>query len=504
MKVSKIVLIGILMIGMMMTQAWGQDVEEKSNKKHIAIFNVNLFDGMSKGTRPNVGVLVENNLIKAVLQGPFDMESVKEKVVKFMTREESDNLILVDGGGRTLIPGLIDCHVHCSLYRPILDLRTNMTGWEVAALSAARMENWLMTGFTTLRDIGGASAYLQRNIDIHKSLIGPRIFSSEALISQTTGHGDMRGRAEQHPYQLNGNTGSYHWWDRNISFLCDEPGCIRRGVRENMRRGATQIKILSTGGVSSELDPIHAIQFSPEETRAAVETAKDFKTYVATHAIAPEGGIRALENGVMSIEHGVGLDEPSLRLMKEKGAFMVTDLWVLMGFPEEDAKKQLSANSYRKWQMTKTKMDATMKLAVELDVNMAFGTDILPVPEQALQSDAMSLIEFEYLAKYMEPWQALRMATGKAGELVMMCGPNSPYLEGKLGMIKEGYYADMILVNGDPTKDIKWILSRDNFSMIMKDGVIYKNTIGDRPDGKPSVVEIDRELMLKLACTEGF
>lgn len=495
--------ISSLLLYALCSPAYSQD--EKELKEHIFIFNVNLFDGMNPGTKKNVGVLVENNLIKAVVQDPdFTKENAKEKVVKFMTEEESGNLTLIDGGGRTLMPGLIDCHVHMSLYRPILEMRINMTSWEVAALSAARSENWLMTGFTTLRDIGGASAYIQRNIDIHKSLKGPRIFSSEALISQTTGHGDMRGRAEQHPYQMNGNMGSYHWWDRNISFLADDPESIRRAVRENFRRGATQIKILSTGGVSSELDPLHAIQYSPEETRTAVETAKDFKSYVATHALAPEGGIRALENGVMSIEHGVGLDEPALKLLKEKDAFLVTDLWVVMGFAEEDAKKQLSATSFKKWKMTKDHMDKTMKLAVEMDVNMAFGTDILPLPAEALASDAMSLIEFEYLAKYMEPWKALRMATGRAGELVMMAGPNSPYLEGKLGMVKEGYYADMILVNGDPTEDIQWITNRENISMIMKDGKIYKNTIGDRPDGKPSVVEVDRELMKKLACTEGF
>jgi len=503
MKKIIFLIIGSVLFYVLCTPAYSQ--EEKKLKRHTFIFNANLFDGMNSGTKKNVGVLVEDNLIKAIVQNPdFTKENAREKVVKFMTEEESGNLILIDGGGRTLMPGLIDCHVHMSLYRPILDMRTNMTGWEVAALSAARAENWLMTGFTTLRDIGGASAYIQRNIDLHKSIKGPRIFSSEALISQTTGHGDMRGRGEQHPYQMNGNMGSYHWWDRNISFLADDPESIRRGVRENFRRGATQIKILSTGGVSSELDPLHAIQYSPEETRAAVETAKDFKSYVATHALASEGGIRALENGVMSIEHGVGLDEPSLKLMKKKGAFLVTDLWVLMGFSEEDAKKQLSANSFKKWKITKGKMDETMKLAVKMDVNMAFGTDILPLPSQAQASDAMSLVEFEYLAKYMEPWKALRMATGKAGELVMMAGPNSPYLEGKLGMVKEGYYADMLLVNGDPTEDIRWITSRDNFSMIMKDGVIYKNTIGDRSDGKPSVVAIDRELMKKLACTEGF
>lgn len=494
----------LLAFAMSLFLPFSANAQEQTGPSHTFIYNVDVFDGMNQEVKRNVGVLIENNIIETVMEGKFDTTNIRQKVIDFMTREESENLIVIDGGGRFLMPGLIDCHVHMSLYRPIMDMRINMSGWEVAALSAARAENWLMTGFTTLRDIGGASAYIQRNIDVHKSMKGPRIFSSEALITQTTGHGDMRGRGEQHPYQMNGNMGSFHWFDRNISFLCDDPESIRRGVRENIRRGANQIKILTTGGISSDLDPLHSIQMSPEEIQTAVATAADFKTYVATHAIAPEGAIRALENGVMCIEHGVGLDEASFSLMKEKDGFLVTDLWVLMGFPEEAAKKQLSALSYKKFIMTKNKMDGTMKLAVEMDVNMAFGTDILPTPETALQSDAHSLIEFEYLAKYMDNWKALRMATGKAGELVMRCGPNSPYLDAKIGMIKEGYYADLILVNGDPTKDIKWMLSRDNFSLIMKDGEIYKDELGNQADGTPAVVEIDREMLMKYACTEGF
>ena len=413
-----------------------------------------------------------------------------------MTKEETDKMTVIDGGGRTLIPGLIDCHVHCSIYRPPLQMRANMSVMEVAAVSAARMENWLLTGFTTLRDIGGASSYLQRAIDKYGVLKGPRIFSSEALVSQTCGHGDFRALADRHPNMYNG---AYHWWEQELSFLADGPTEIRRAIRENFRRGATQIKVLTTGGVSSETDPIHAVQYTAEEIQTAVKTAEQWKTYVASHSIAPDGAMLALENGVMSIEHGAGLNEEALLLLKEKGAWLVTDLWVLMGMDEEQGKKQLSANSFKKWKQVKDGMHMTMELAVKHDVQMAFGTDILPVPEQALESDAMSLIEFEYLAKYMEPWKALRMATGNAGKLVSLCGPNTPYPDGTLGTLEVGSYADMILVNGDPTEDIKWILNRDNFAVIMKDGVIYKNALGEREDGTPSVVEVDRGSLAEAA-----
>ena len=419
--------------------------------------NVNVFDGSSEELAMGVDVLVEGNMIKSV---GADLAVAADVQV-------------IDGGERTLMPGLMDMHVHWSLFRPVGVMRDELTEMEVGALGAARAENWLMTGFTTVRDTCGASAHLQRLIDKWQVLPGPRILSAEACITQSSGHGDFRERADRNPNMYGGAS---HWMESQISYIADGKTEIRRAVRENFRRGAAFIKIMSTGGVSSQFDGIHTIQYSPEEIQVAVETAAQWGTYVTAHGIAPAGAKQAVENGVQCLEHGAGLDEDTVRLMKKKGTWLVPSFWVLQGMSDEQGKELLDAASYTKWKIAVEGFDATMKLAVKHDIKMAFGTDMLPSPDGILENDATSLKEFSYIGNYMEPWQVLRMATGNAGELAALSGPQSPYQEG-LGMVREGYYADLLLVDGDPTQDLSLMGDRENFNIIMKDGVIYKNTL---------------------------
>jgi len=244
-----------------------------------------------------------------------------------------------------------------------------------------------------------------------------------------------------------------------------------------MRNGASFIKVMSTGGISSQFDPLHQIAYTPEEIQAAVAAAETYGTYVTVHGIAPEGTKNAIENGAHMVEHGAGLDEETIKLMAEKGIWLVPSLWVLLGMEEEDAKKNLDPLSYTKWINTKDGLSESLRLAVKHGVKMSYGTDIVPPPSSALASDAASLIEFEYWEEFLPPWQILRLATGNAGEVAALSGKNLPYQDGGLGQIKAGFYADMILVDGDPTQNISLMTNRDNFKVIMKDGVVYKNTL---------------------------
>ena len=372
------------------------------------------------------------------------------------------------------MPGIMDMHVHMSLYRPVGNMRDELTELEVGALGAARMENLLMSGFTTVRDTCGASAHLQRVMDKWNALVGPRIISSEACITQTGGHGDFRERADKNP---NMYTGATHWMESSVAYVADGPTEIRRAVRENMRNGASFIKIMSTGGISSQFDPLHQIAYTPEEIQAAVAVAESYGTYVTVHGIAPEGTMNAINNGVHMVEHGAGLDEKTIKLMKKKGVWLVPSLFVLLGLEEEDAKQILDPLSYNKWLNTKDGLADSLRLAVKYGIKMAYGTDVVPPTSSVLASDTASLIEFKYWEEFMPPWQVLRLATGNAGEVAAMSGKNLPYQDGGLGQVKAGFYADMILVDGDPTQDISLMTSPDNFKVIVKDGVVYKNAL---------------------------
>jgi len=434
----------------------GQAADEGPSQ--VLFQNVKIFNGTDEQLLTGKDVLVEGNLIKIVGSG----------------LAVAANVQVIDGQGLTLMPGIMDMHVHMSIYRPVGAMRDGLTELEVGALGAARMENILMSGITTVRDTCGASAHLQRVMDKWDALVGPRIISSEACITQTGGHGDFRERADKNPNMYLGPT---HWMESSIAHIADGPTEIRRAVRENMRNGASFIKIMATGGISSQFDPLHQIAYTPEEIQAAVAAAEAYGTYVTVHGIAPEGTKNAIENGVHMVEHGAGLNEETIKLMAEKDIWLVPSLWVLLGLEEEEATKILDTLSFIKWKNTKDGLGESLRLAVKYGVKMAYGTDVVAPAASVLASDTSSLIEFKYWEEFMPPWQVLRLATGNAGEVAAMSGKNLPYQEGGLGQIKAGFYADMILVDGDPTSDLSLMTNRDNFRIIIKDGEIYKNTL---------------------------
>jgi len=436
--------------------------EEKQNELPIQVLfkNVQVWDGISDGLTKKINILVEGNLIKKLRASESDAH---------------DKALIIEGDGKVLMPGLIDSHVHFSFYPPIAStMRDELDPFFLGIMAAPRAERWLMNGFTTVRDTGGPSKFVQKAIEAG-IIIGPRVFPSEAVISQTRGHGDFRAYNDQHP---NMTGGTYHYMERYLAIIADGPTEIRRGVRESLRNGATQIKTFTGGGVTSEFDPLFAIQYTPEEIRYIVQAAAQSQTYVMAHS-HPDAGIRlAVENGIQCIEHGPFMSEKTAKLMAKKGVFLVPTTYGVLGTPLEEYEGILSPASLAKLKGVYEAYPDALRAAVKHNVKMAFGSDHVGGWQDQLLRDKDQGKEFLTLVKFMEPVDALKMATGNAGELAAMTGPNNPWQEGPLGVIEEGAYADILLIDGNPLENIEIMTDPDNnFRIIMKDGKIYKNTL---------------------------
>ena len=322
-----------------------------------------------------------------------------------------------------------------------------------------------MRGFTTVRDTGGPAFGLKLAID-RGALPGPRILASGAMISQTSGHGDFRMTSE-----LPRADGDLSYSERvGVVAIADGRAEVLRRTREQLMKGASQIKIMAGGGVTSLYDPLESLQYTEDEMRAAVEAATDWGTYVCAHVYTPKGIQRALRAGVKSIEHGQLADLATVRMMREAGAW-----WSIQPFladedsnpssdPRQNAKRQeVSAGTVQAFDMGRTE-----------GVSMAFGTDILMNPAGA-QSQGRQLTK---LTRFMPPLEALRMATGAAGDLLAMSGERMGY-EGRLGVIAKGAMADLLVVEGDPEAGLDWLdRPEQSLAMILKGGTIMKDMLG--------------------------
>lgn len=431
-----------------------------TNAQTTLIKNVNIFDGTSEDLIMNQDVLIDKNLIKEIGAG---LTAPAEATI-------------IDGNGKTLMPGLHDMHTHIALFREISDSRNNLSLLYQGAVAAARLEGMLMNGFTTIMDVGGPAKFAQQLVD-EGIYNGPRIYPSEAFITQTSGHGDFRTATEMHPNVAGGST---HPWDNEFSYIADGETEVRRAVRRNLRRGATQIKIMGGGGVSSQFDPLHSKQSSPAETRAAVEAAAAWQTFVASHAYTDRSVLEAVENGVKYIIHAPMITESTAKLMAEKGVYMGPTLAPVFSIPLETLETMLTPISMKKYHQVYDSYPNAMRSAVKEGVTLVFGTDILAPPTQTIKMDDSANQEFIQLAKYMSNAETLKTATGNAGKLIQETGPNNPYPWGPTGVIKIGAYADLLVIDGDPLEDISIMTDPDkNFKIIMKDGVIYKNTLND-------------------------
>ncbi len=422
--------------------------------------NVHVWDGTSEGVTTKTNVLVEKNLIKELHASDTDAHA---------------EAVVIDGRGKTLMPGLHDMHTHIAIFRPVAgDMRTDMDPFHIGAVAAARAEGMLMNGFTTIRDIGGPAKFIQRAIDAGV-INGPRVYPTKGFITQTSGHGDFRNRNDRNPNQYGAPA---HFVDQYYSCIADGDTEIRRCIREQLGLGATQIKIFTGGGVASEKDPLHSVQYTPHEIQIAVETAAQWKTYVAAHAFTDDSIRLAVENGVQVIEHGPLMSEESAKLMAKNGTWLVPSVAAVLALDWDAFKKISSPATYEKGLARREGVVKEMEYAVKHNVKMVFGTDLLSNWENAVQYDKDANKEFEWLAKFMPNLDVLKMATSNAAEMIKLVGPNNPYKEGAQGVIEEGAYADILLIDGNPLEDIMLMTNPDdNFKVIMKDGVIYKNTL---------------------------
>ncbi|GLS90026.1 hydrolase [Psychromonas marina] len=423
--------------------------QQKVPVNSILFTHANIFDGVNEALAKDMSVLVEGNKITKIAA----------------TIEAPTGSTVIDAKGKVLMPGLIDVHWHT--YYANTTPSVLMTGdmSEVAIAGLLGAEKTLMRGFTTVRDIGGNSFAVKKFADAG-TVPGPRMFVSGPPLSQTGGHFDF-GAYSDAPSSPGD---SLPYWERvGLLAIADGVPEVTKRSREILRMGATQIKIAGGGGVSSIYDPLDVQEFTFEEIKAIVEVAETWNTYVAAHIFTDKSIQNAIKAGVKSIEHGnLIMDKKTLQMMKDN------DVW-LSAQPllnDEDALVFNNPISTQKWLDVTDGTSRNYALAKKMGVKIAFGTDMLFDPIAAGKQGKM----VTKLKKWFTPYEALKMVTSTNAELLMLSGPRNPYQEGPLGVIKEGAYADLILVNGNPLQDLDLIGdAENNFSIIMKDGKIYKN-----------------------------
>ena len=429
--------------------------------------NVRVWDGNSEGLTDSTNVLVVNNLIHSI--GP---------------EVSSDDATVIDGGGRTLMPGLIEGHGHLQMNGTSLANIENDRNWEELAIrSAVNAKAALMSGFTTWRDAGGMGAGLRKTIDAGL-VVGPRIYPSGGFIGPTGSHADFRNfttptETLNGPQSAGGRLG--------MTLTADSVDAIKAAGRQNFMQGATQIKIMSSGGVASQFDPWQLDAYSAEEIRAAVEVADAYGSYVMSHAYSKKSIMRCLENGVKSIEHGFSFDGDVARLMKEKGAYMTTNMQAFSPLLSQVSAISASAASTRKANSAQIAFKDYLENVKKYRPKLGFQGDCIGLPDSCQKQNDHQI----YLgAMFLGNHYYLKALTSVNGEIVKLSGAVlDPYPDGKLGVIEVGAYADILLVDGNPLEDItviggneKWFDAPvrdgiDTLRIIMKDGKIYKNTL---------------------------
>jgi imidazolonepropionase-like amidohydrolase len=372
---------------------------------------------------------------------------------------------IISGGGRVLMPGLIEAHWHAMMVAPTFATALTADMGYINLVAGREAEATLMRGFTTVRDMGGPTFGLKRAID-EGITAGPRIYPSGAFISQTAGHGDFRQlsdipRTPNAPLSYAERIG--------VAAIADSPDEVRLRTRENLMRGASQIKLMAGGGVSSPFGPLDTTQYTEAELHAAVEAAEDWGTYVTVHAYMPRSIKRAIDAGVLCIEHGHLLDEATAKLMAEKGIWLSIQPFL----DDEDANPVHSPMMRARQLEVIAGTDRAYALAKRYKIKTAFGTDVLFDARLAGRQGA----QLAKLVRWYTSGEALKMATGDNGQLLALSGLRSPY-PGKLGVVEEGALADLLLVDGNPVENIELISDpARNFVVIMKDGKIFKTSL---------------------------
>jgi imidazolonepropionase-like amidohydrolase len=436
--------------------AWlgAASAQPASGSAAVTLFeNVRVFDGRTGTLSAAQNVLVRNNTIERLSAAPIALGA-------------GETATRIIGGGRVLMPGLIDAHWHTMLVRPTATAAIMGDQGFIALLAGAEASDTLMRGFTTVRDLGGPAWGLKQAIDLGV-VNGPRIFPSGAMITVTGGHGDFRL-----PFELPRTIGApqSRMEQINGSLVADSPDEVRVRVREQLLLGASQIKLTAGGGVSSPHSPLDVSTFTEAELRAAVEAAGNWGTYVTVHAYTPPAIQRAIAAGVKVIDHGHLMDEATARMMADKGIWLSLQPFL----DDEDAIPFPAGSSNRIRQaMVIAGTDNAYALAKKYKIKTAFGTDVLFSKALADRQGA----QLAKLTRWYTPAEVLVMATSANAELLALSGLRSPYT-GKLGVVEPGALADLLLVDGNPLENLKLIEDPlRNFVVIMKDGKVYKNLL---------------------------
>jgi imidazolonepropionase-like amidohydrolase len=382
-------------------------------------------------------VLVRDKTIAEVSEGAIDAPGAQ----------------VLDLGGRTLMPGVIDCHNHV-VSKPVGNPYT-LGSWDTAR-AAERLRRALMRGFTTMRDAGGAD--LGHKMAVEEGLfIGPRLFVSGHPISQTGGHGDKRSQADLSEPCMCVGLGP------GTARVADGIDEVRHAARDEIRLGADQIKVHASGGVGSTVSSIDQLQYSMDELKALVDEATRSHTYILTHTYPAEAIKRCVEAGVRTIEHGNLIDEEAAAMMAKAGTYLVPTLTIYHETMEHGPERGFSPDKMQKCAYVMEAGSRSLEIAKRAGVKVAFGTDVGSCP------DAQSR-EFQIRAEVQSAAEILHSATVVSAEVVRM--------EGKIGVIQPDAYADMLVVDGDPLEDLSLLAGQgEHLSAIMKEGTFYKNEL---------------------------
>ncbi|MGW4479817.1 amidohydrolase family protein [Rhodococcus triatomae] len=412
--------------------------------------NVRIFDGDSPSLATG-DVLIDGATIAGVSSNPVGEDPSRETVV-------------IDGGNRVLMPGMSDAHVHLvGNANSYVDMVAG-TESHIALNGLAEAKNMLHRGFTAVRDMAGDTGSIKSVID--RGLFeGPRIYPSQAAISQTGGHGDF-SFVYEYPTALGGNQSRAE----EIGFMrvADGPDRVLAAVREQLKKGASQIKVMVGGGAASMYDPLYTVQYTDPELRAAVHAAADYGTYVATHVYNVTGIRRAVDAGVKSIEHGHLADEETIALLAEKDVWLSMQPFALGDhhYPDPDR-----AGKDRE---ICTGTDNVYSWARKHGVKTAWGTDLLLEPQMAPRQSEMAA----RLGDHYSNVEALRMLTSGNAELFRLAGERDPYRQAEFGVVAEGAWADLLLVDGNPLDDLGLLADPGkHLSVIVKNGVVVKNIL---------------------------
>lgn len=428
----------------------------------ILIKNANYFDGTTETLKERANLIIDGERITEITSGPISEERFDQ---------------VYDAEGYTVIPGLVDSHIHFSFTAPVATCGTYRFD-EFVLRSARYAEEMLLRGITSARDAGGVTVGLKNCID-NGMLKGPRIFPSNGAIIQTSGHG-----ASTYYSDFEQGVGDRNRTNLSGMFVtADGRDEMLKRVREQLFLGASQIKVMAGGGMGSFFDPLYTLQFTLDELKAAVEAASDYGTYVMAHLYIPQSIERALDAGVKSFEHATLMDEHNAKRIKD------ADAWICMcpqfggngSKPVERSKPYptLMGTPVKKMKPSIEVMKEGLLNQVELinkyDLNVVYGTDQFREEMAGDEPADRQLADLRNFKKFFGSFRGLKMATGNAYALSRLTTFQNPYPDGKIGVLEEGSFADLLFVKGNPVEDLELLCSTDNVKLVMKGGKVYKD-----------------------------